>query len=88
MSPSPSTVDRLAAATGLVLTVIAPRVVDPLDLNAVIAVWHTALAVPVLNISIVGMALDAVETWWQGCLVALLGCGRARTHSRSVDGSE
>ena len=71
-SPSPLTVDHLAAATSLVLTAIAPRVVDPVDLSAVIIVWHAARVVPVLDISIVGMTPDAVEEWWRGCLVAQL----------------
>jgi hypothetical protein len=61
-------IDCLAAATieRLVLTAIAPRTADPLDFGAVVVVWHAARAIPVLDISIVGVTPDAVEEWWRG----------------------
>ena len=54
---------RLAAAAPLhlVLRVIAPGAANPLDIGAIFVVRHTAGAVAILNLGVIGVTAGAVE---------------------------
>jgi hypothetical protein len=59
--------NRLVAATIECLVVaVTAFVAGPLDLGALIVMWHATRAVPVLDIGVVFVAPDAVEDWRRG----------------------
>ena len=56
------------AAASIVCLVVAftAFVADPLDLGAIIVMWHATRTVAVLDIRVVLVAPDAVEEWGRG----------------------
>jgi hypothetical protein len=54
--------DRLATAIILCLVItVSAQAPDPLDVSTIVVVWHSARVVPVLDISEIVVAPDAVE---------------------------